>query len=104
MTYSRPSGVNPPNPLKQISSRRGGAGGVGVGRLETRDPFFRGDATADLFHQGSPGIADDGASDRLEQNLVLEQLPVTGVILIPDHQVHHQPLQTPVRMGLNELS
>ena len=34
----------------------------------------------------------------------MKQLPVSGMIFVPDHQVHRQPLQTPVRMGLDELA
>ena len=37
-------------------------------------------------------------------DLVLQQLPVTAAILVPDHQIHHQPLQPPVRMRLDELA
>ena len=37
-------------------------------------------------------------------DLVVEKLPVTGVIFVPDHQVHRQSFQAPVRMGLYELA
>ena len=37
-------------------------------------------------------------------DLFVEQLPVTGVIFVPDHQVHRQSFQTPVRVGLDELA
>ena len=37
-------------------------------------------------------------------DLFLQSLPVTGVIFVPDHQVHRQPLQAPVRMGLYQLA
>jgi hypothetical protein len=33
----------------------------------------------------------------------LQHLAVTGAILVPDHQVHRQPFQTPVGMRLNQL-
>ncbi len=37
-------------------------------------------------------------------DLFLQLLPVTGVILVPDHQIHRQPFQAPVGMGLYELA
>ena len=37
-------------------------------------------------------------------DLVVEKLPVTGVIFVPDHQVHRQSLQAPVGVGLHELA
>ena len=37
-------------------------------------------------------------------DLFVEQLPVTGVIFVPDHQVHRQSFQAPVRVGLHELA
>ena len=38
------------------------------------------------------------------QNLVLQLLPVAGVIFVPDHQVHRQPFQAPVCLRLDELA
>ena len=37
-------------------------------------------------------------------DLFVEQLPVTGVIFGPDHQVHGQSFQAPVCVGLDELA
>ncbi len=37
-------------------------------------------------------------------DLVLEQLPVAGVVLVPDHQIHRQSLQPPVGMRLHQLA
>ena len=37
-------------------------------------------------------------------DLILEHLPVAGAILVPDHEVHRQPLQAPVGVGLHELA
>ena len=129
MMYSRPSGVNPPIPLKKIRSERGDAAtAAGSGRWtraggKLRNGDFFGAAAQQLVHQRSAAIRDDGASDRLEQNavlarylvprshedaarsicqggfdpcgnqsrdLVLQNLPVAGVIFVPDQQVHRQ--------------
>ena len=38
------------------------------------------------------------------QDLVLQHLPIAGAVFVPDHQVHRQPLQAPVGMGLDELA
>ena len=53
---------------------------------------------------GAIGQVGFDACGNQSHDLVLEQLPVTGVIFIPYHQVHRQPLQAPVGMGLNELA
>ena len=37
-------------------------------------------------------------------DLIVQHLPVTGVIFVPDHEVHGESFQTPVRMGLYELA
>ena len=37
-------------------------------------------------------------------DLVMQQLPVAGAILVPDHQVHGEPLQAPVGVGLHQLA
>ena len=37
-------------------------------------------------------------------NLFLEPLPVAVVIFVPDHQIHGQPLEAPIRMRLHELA
>ena len=37
-------------------------------------------------------------------DLVLQKLPVAGVIFVPDHQVHRQSFQAPVTVGLDELA
>jgi hypothetical protein len=37
-------------------------------------------------------------------DLFLQLLPVTGVIFVPDHQVHHESFQAPVSMGLHKLA
>jgi hypothetical protein len=37
------------------------------------------------------------------QDLVLELLPVTGAVFVPDHQVHGQSLQAPIGMRLHQL-
>ncbi len=42
--------------------------------------------------------------DNQPHDLVLEQLPVTCVILVPYHQVHRQSFQAPVGVGLYELA
>ena len=143
MTYSRPSGVNPPRPLDRIRSRRGGSKAAGVSSCRRRPGMRRGTRTrrrtgaVDLFRQGPPAVAEDDAGDGLEQravllrdllrrahedaaraidhlgfearrdqaqDLVLQHLPVTGAVLVPDHQVHRQSLQAPVGVGLDELA
>ena len=38
------------------------------------------------------------------QNLLLQLLPVPGLVLIPYDQIHRQPLQSPIRMGLDQLA
>ena len=37
-------------------------------------------------------------------DLVLQLLPVAGVVLVPDHQIDRQPLQPPVRVRLHQLA
>ena len=37
-------------------------------------------------------------------DLVMQKLPVTGMIFVPDHQIHCQSFQTPVSVGLDELA
>ena len=146
MTYSRPSGVNPPSPLKKIRSRRGNAG-VAAGSARWVRVGLKGEyqvpralheaAAVDLVrqrprlsvmmaratdwsrmrssfrylvrrpHEDAAGSIDHvGFEARGNQphDLFLEQLPVTGVIFVPDHQVHRQSLQAPVRVGLHELA
>ena len=143
MTYSRPSGVNPPSPLKKIRSRRGNAATargsarwvrVGVRRgtaastrlrrlicsasgprlsvMMTRATVWnRMRSSSDICSAGShedaarpvDHIGFDARGDQ-PHDLVLQQLPVTGAIFVPDHQVHRQSLQTPVGVGLHELA
>ena len=38
------------------------------------------------------------------QDALLQFLPVTGAVLVPDHQVHGQSLEAPIGMGLDELA
>ncbi len=38
------------------------------------------------------------------EDLVLQGLAITGAILVPDHQIDHQPLQPPVGVRLNQLA
>ena len=45
----------------------------------------------------------DARSDQ-SHDLVLQLLAITGVILVPDHQVHREPFQAPVGMGLHQLT
>ena len=45
----------------------------------------------------------DAGSDQAH-DLLLEPLPVAVVILVPDHQIHGQSLETPVGMRLHELA
>jgi hypothetical protein len=132
MTYSRPSSVNPPMPLDRIRSRLRGddlsrnqrrharlqgsrsgelffQGPPSVAeddagdRLEQRAVLFR-----DLVHRADEDAAR--AIDRLRldarrhqaQDLLLERLAVSGTVLVPDHQIHGQALQSPVGVGLDE--
>ena len=37
-------------------------------------------------------------------DLVVEQLPIAGVVFVPDHQVGDQPFQAPVAMGAHKLA
>ena len=37
-------------------------------------------------------------------DLVLQLLPVTGAILVPDHQIHRQTLQAPIGVCLHQLT
>ena len=81
MTYSRPSGVNPPRPLKKIRSSRGAVavggrfGAMRPGRCQTRDHgLLHAAAAADLFRERAAAVGDDGAGDRLEQNAVLARI------------------------------
>ena len=53
---------------------------------------------------GSIGHVGFDACGNEPHDLVVEKLPVTGVIFVPDHQVHRQSFQTPVRVGLHELA
>ena len=140
MTYSLPSGVNPPEPVGQDQLARGRFGGrrfaaMAPGRHEARDPHLRGAAPGDLFHQAPAAVGDDGARHGLEQDavlvrdllrpphedparpihhvrfdaggdqphdLVLQHLPVAAAVLVPDHEVHRQSLQPPVRVRLHQ--
>ncbi len=143
MTYSRPSGVNPPSPLKKSRSWRGNAAVAGGSARRGRVGVRRGTVTSPRPRrliwsaQRPPAVGEDGPGDRLEKNAVLvrylvprsyedaagsighvgfeargnqphdlfvEELPVTGVIFVPDHQVHRQSFQAPVRVGLHELA
>ena len=54
--------------------------------------------TAWLVYQARFQAACDQAHDQ-----VLQVLAVTGAILVPDHQVHGQALQSPVGMGQHHL-
>ena len=53
---------------------------------------------------GSIGHVRFEACGNQSHDLVVEQLPVTGVIFVPDHQVHRQSFQAPVGVGLDELA
>jgi len=58
-------------------------------------------------HEDVPGLPTrTGAAARCDQvdDLLLQALPVAGVILVPDHQVHRQTLHAPVGMRLDELT
>ena len=54
---------------------------------------------AGSINQARPDPRGDQSHD-----LILQLLPITGVIFVPDHQVHRQPLQTPVGMRLHHLT
>ena len=56
------------------------------------------DAARPIHHVGFDARGDQ------PHDLVLQQLPVTGAIFVPDHQVHRQSLQAPVGVGLHELA
>ena len=64
---------------RQCGGRRG-FGTAGPGRRKARDRHFHGATPVDLFRQRSPAVADDGASDRLEQNAIF----VRYLLLRPD--------------------
>ncbi len=63
MTYSRPSGENPPVPLKRIRSSPGDSvaaerlGAIGAGRGKSRNSGLSGYATVDLFGQSVPPLS-----------------------------------------------
>ena len=77
MTYSRPSGVNPPSPLRKIRSRSGSsiaAGDSGATAARGWQRRDRGRGSTDPFEllcQRPIAIADDDAGDRLQQDAVL---------------------------------
>ena len=74
-------------------------------RLE-QDPVLARYLLAEPQEYAARPIREPGFQARGDQpqDLVLEQLPVTGVIFVPDHQVHRQPFQPPVRVGLHGLA
>jgi len=76
ITYSRPSAVKPPNPLKKTKSWRGNPAAAGASARWVRVRERRGmDASTGPRRrsdpQCSPAVSEDGASDRLEQNAIL---------------------------------
>ena len=142
-TYSRPSGVNPPRPLKKIRSCRGSPGVatgsarcvlVGVNRgtrtsgrrrrwiwshsvprlsvrmaratacRRMRSSFGIWSAARTKMPPGRSVTFASSACGNQPHDLFVEQLPVTGVIFVPDHQVHRQSFQAPVCVGLDELA
>ena len=73
-------------------------------RLQQHPVFLR-----DLLrraHEDATGPVDhvrfDARGDQAH-DLVLQLLPVTGLVLVPDHQVDRQPLQPPVGVRLHQL-
>ena len=62
--------------------------------------------SAGLYKDAARSIGHVGfdACGNQPHDLVVEELPVTGVIFVPDHQVHRQSFQAPVRVGLHELA
>ena len=58
-------------------------------------------------HEDAAGSIDEARPDpRGDQPhyLILQLLPITGVIFVPDHQIDLQPLETPVGMRLDHLA
>ena len=77
MTYSRPSGENPPMPLKRVELRgidsglRGSQRPMRARRRKPRDPRLGRRTAVDLLGQRSAAIDDDRAGDRLEEHAIL---------------------------------
>src|SRR6266852_5848578 len=91
------------------------------GNLVRETTFAVGDdRSRDALHQDAVfdgnlfGTTDEYASGTIEHvgldtardqshDLIVQQLPVSRMVLVPDHQVDRETLQTPVRMRLNHL-
>ena len=84
ITYSRPSALNPPSPLKNpeitavagLVARRLVSSAVAAARFEARHiqmrrPAFGEPAPVDLLGKRAAFVADDDAGDRLQQDAVL---------------------------------
>ena len=56
------------------------------------------DAARPVYHAGFDARGDQ------PHDLVVELLPIAGVILVPDDQVRGQPLQAPVGVGAHQLA
>ena len=56
------------------------------------------DTTRSIHHIGL-----DSGRDQ-PHDLIVQHLTIAGVIFIPNHEVHGQPLQSPIGMGLDHLT
>src|SRR5476651_2602778 len=88
-TYSRPSGVKPPRPLKKTRSRSGNSTDVSIsGRVRIRN----------CGGSGSGRVRRDEI-----QNLIVQRLAINGIVLVQNHEVNGEAFQAPVSVRLHDL-
>jgi hypothetical protein len=88
--------------------------GEGAARIGEHDPRDRlqqdavlaGDLLGHAHEDTARPVDHARAHARGDQthDFVLQALPVANVLFVPDHQIHRQPLQPPVGMGLHQLA
>ncbi len=70
-----------------------------------QDAVFGGDLVAHAHENAARTVDGLGVDPRGDQphDLIVQQLAVTRLVFVPDHQVHYQPFQAPVGVGLHHL-
>src|ERR1700674_778396 len=100
------SPLHRPAPTRLCEKRSRAVGDDGAGnRLEQDTSLVRyligwahKDAAWSIHHVS----LDTGRNQ--SHDLLLQQLPITGTVFVPDHQIHCQALQAPVSMCLHQLA
>ena len=81
-------------------------GNDGVRRRLQQHPVLVGDLFRAPHEDSARAIHHmrfDAGGDQ-SHDLFLQQLPVAGAVLVPDHQVHRQSLEAPIGVRLDELA